>query len=302
MTFRLFIYYCALCGGWAAFLAFVLVQALGIRRPPDEFVPEGRRIVLATLTSGILGVLLAGAVGAIDALLNAVGSQRLIRVLVCLAVGLLGGLLAGLLGALLWELLSVPRFLDWTIVGMVIGASIGVFDLGSALSAGQGPRMALRKVINGVIGGALGGFVGGLFFVMLEQVRSLPRSSLATGFVILGVCIGLLIGLAQIILKEAWIRVEQGFRAGREMMLSKGAMTIGRSESSDIGIFGDNAVEKVHARILLQGNRYVVADAGTPSGTFVNDERITQAVPLRSGDQIRIGNNVLRFRERQKRA
>ena len=31
MSFRLFIYYCALCGGWAAFLAWAVVQASGIR-------------------------------------------------------------------------------------------------------------------------------------------------------------------------------------------------------------------------------------------------------------------------------
>ena len=30
MSFKLFIYYCALCGGWAAFLAWGLVQWLGV--------------------------------------------------------------------------------------------------------------------------------------------------------------------------------------------------------------------------------------------------------------------------------
>ena len=79
------------------------------------------------------------------------------------------------------------------------------------------------------------------------------------------------------------------------------AITIGRSESSDIGIFGDNAVEKLHARIVLQGGRYMLADAGTAAGTYVNEERIAQPRPLRSGDAIRIGTNVLRFGERQKR-
>ena len=59
------------------------------------------------------------------------------------------------------------------------------------------------------------------------------------GFVALGMCIGLLIGLAQVILKEAWVRVEAGFRAGREMILSKPEVTIGRAESCDIGLFGD---------------------------------------------------------------
>ena len=30
MSFKLFIYYCALCGAWAAFLAWGLVQWLGV--------------------------------------------------------------------------------------------------------------------------------------------------------------------------------------------------------------------------------------------------------------------------------
>jgi pSer/pThr/pTyr-binding forkhead associated (FHA) protein len=122
------------------------------------------------------------------------------------------------------------------------------------------------------------------------------------GFVALGMCIGLLIGLAQIILKEAWIKVESGRRAGKEMILSKEKTTIGRAESCDIGLFGDNAIERLHAYILLSGNRYFLEDAKTPAGTYLNDEPVAGRMPLRSGDRIRVGNSVLCFRERQKRA
>lgn len=121
------------------------------------------------------------------------------------------------------------------------------------------------------------------------------------GFVALGLCIGLLIGLAQVILKEAWIQVEAGFRAGRQMILSKPEFTIGRAESCDIGLFGDAAVERLHARILLQNNQYYLSDAGTPAGTFLNGRPIAQPTPLRSGDAIGIGKSLLRFSERAKR-
>ena len=126
-------------------------------------------------------------------------------------------------------------------------------------------------------------------------------SPLATGFVILGVCIGLLIGTAQVVLKEAWLKIESGRRAGREVLLTKPSITIGRAESCDIGLFGDAAVERMHARILLQGNRYLLADEDTPAGTYLNDERIDGPAPLSSGDVIRVGNCTLRFGERQKR-
>jgi pSer/pThr/pTyr-binding forkhead associated (FHA) protein len=121
------------------------------------------------------------------------------------------------------------------------------------------------------------------------------------GFAALGACLGLLIGLAQVVLKEAWLRVEAGFRAGRELIISRDAVTIGRAESCDVGLFGDNGIEKVHARIVRQDGRYVLTDADTPGGTYLNDERITEPVELRSGDTIRVGRSIIRFQERQKR-
>ena len=122
----------------------------------------------------------------------------------------------------------------------------------------------------------------------------------AWGFVALGACIGLLIGLAQVILKEAWLKVEAGFRKGREVILSKPEITIGRAESCDIGLFGDPQIEKLHARIRQEGNRYVLIDEG--AGTYVNEELIHGSRLLHSGDAIRLGKCVLRFGERQKQA
>jgi len=293
MSFRLFIYYCALCGGWAAFVAFLLVQGLGLRHGD---YPLLRTVVV----SGLLGVLLAGGIGGVDALLNAVGRQRVARVGVSLGVGLAGGLIGGLAGGMLYEMLSLPKFVGWALVGTAIGASIAAFDVGTAWMTGQPAATALRKMRNGLVGGALGGVIGGLFFVFLENSESLTRTSLALGFVILGASIGLLIGLVMVIFKEAWVRIENGRRSGREMMLTKGESTIGRAETCDIGLFGDNAVERTHARILLQGNCYVLVDAGTRGGTFVNEERLTQARVLASGDLIRIGDSLLRFGERRK--
>ena len=43
------------------------------------------------------------------------------------------------------------------------------------------------------------------------------------------------IPLAQVVLKEAWIKVEAGFRPGREIMLSKDETLIGKAEGCDIG-------------------------------------------------------------------
>lgn len=297
MTFKLFIYYCAVCGGWATLLAWGLTEGLAIQKIESLWLRTAA-------TSGLVGLLLAGVVGTLDAFLNAVGRERLARILVCLGVGFLGGVMGGVLGELLHSL-ELFRFLGWMVVGMMIGVSISVFDVFGARTA-RDLSAAWRKLTNGLIGGVLGGLGGGLVVELLkiewvQNTLQLPRSSVALGLVILGVSIGLLIGLAQVILKEAWVKIEKGFRAGREMMLSRADTTIGRAESCDIGLFGDAAIERLHARIVRQGSRFLLADAGSVEGTFLNDERITQTVPLRSGDLIRVGSSVLRFGERTSR-
>jgi pSer/pThr/pTyr-binding forkhead associated (FHA) protein len=107
--------------------------------------------------------------------------------------------------------------------------------------------------------------------------------------------------LAQVILKEGWLRVEAGFRVGREILLTKEEVLIGRAEVCDIGLFGDSSIERTHARILRQNNRYILVDEGSTAGTFINDWRVTQPTPLKSGDAIRLGSNILRFGERQRK-
>jgi hypothetical protein len=167
-----------------------------------------------------------------------------------------------------------------------------------------------RGAGTGLSGGAVGGLLGSLLYLLLYGAFGTlfgDKVDLdkmwtpgAAGFVALGLCIGLLIGAAQVILKEAWVKVEAGSRPGRELIVSKGEIVIGRAESCDIGLFGDNSVERTHARILRRGDRYLLVDADTLGGTFLNGLRITEPTPLRSGDEIRVGKNRLRFGERRK--
>lgn len=318
MSFRSFIYYCALCGGWAAFIVWAVQQFTGIQN-----LKATNALLQATIIGTMLGVVLALVVGTLDALLNSVSIQRFIRVIVCVGVGLLGSMLASFVGQSLYAKTGLLAFLvlGWTIVGIAIGISIGTFDLLRAMASGEGFRQAIRKIINGIIGGGIGGFIGGAVNALMETIpwfpvtpgpennftppttfkEAMPRFFLATGLVILGMCIGLLIGLAQVLLKEAWVRVEQGFRAGREMILSKPDTTVGRAESCDIGLFGDPGVEKMHARLVLKGDRYMLLDVNSPNGTFLNGQRISGPTPLSSGDMIGVGRSLLRFEERAKR-
>lgn len=303
MSFRLFIYYCAVCGGWAAFLAWVLGRLLA---------PSGTDEIVRTVARGlILGILATLSVGLVDAVWNVPRlqtQQAARRILPPLAVGCVGGILGALVASLLVKVFPrldmILRILGWTLTGSLIGAAVGAHDLYTTLAKKQDMRGALRKCRNGMMGGALGGLVGSFVLLGLELVFERERNLLspsAVGYVILGVAIGWLTGLLQVVLKEAWLRVEHGFRAGRELMLTKQETVLGRAESCDVGLFGDNSVDRTHARIVLEGHDYVLSDAGSSSGTFVNDERIVAPRVLRSGDLIGLGKSLLRFGERAKK-
>ena len=296
MSFRLFIYYCALCGGWAAFLTWGLMRVIAQANPPQNVVFQ------ATLIAGILGSLVAAAIGFVDAALNATGTQRLVRVLVCSFLGLFGGAFGGCVGQVLNSNFSVPIVVGWMLAGVLIGAGIGAFDIIRAIKAGESPMSGVKKSLNGVYGGLLGGLLGGLPFSLLISSTALPRSGQLIGLVLLGASIGLMIGLAQVFLKEAWIKVEEGFRAGREIMLTKEETTIGRAETCDLGLFADNAIEKLHASITQKNNRYLLAHVGEGGETLLNDRPVGDKPELlHAGDEIRIGKSLLSFGERQKK-
>lgn len=312
MSFRLFIYYCALCGGWAAFVGWAV----------GRLAASGGDLLANGLKGMFLGFFVALGLSLVDALWNLSlrqSGQVFLRVAVALIVGAFGGLLGGLVGESLFHamqelgyllLANLFFILGWTLTGFLIGMSIGMYEMLTSLLRKQDRAGAQKKLIKVILGGTAGGVLGGILSLFLQGVwsglfRGKDPGSLwsptAWGFVALGMCIGLLIGLAQVILKEAWIRVESGFRPGREKILTKEKTTIGRAESCDIGLFGDNTIEKLHASIIQSGQRYFLEDAGTPGGTYLNDQRITSRAPLRSGDLIRVGKSVLCFQERQKR-
>jgi len=308
MSFRLFIYYSAVLGGWAALFGWAVGRVIA---PGEAEHP----IAVAGVKGFFLGLWIALGLSLVDAVWNLSLRQLgqiLLRVAAAVVVGSLGGLIGGVLGQALYGATQAWIFfvLGWAIAGLLIGAALGTCEVVTSLLRQSDTAGARRKLINGLIGGGAGGLLGGALAYLLREVWSSLLSGeeqetlwapTALGFVALGMCIGLLIALAHVVLKEAWVRVEAGFRAGRELILSKEKTTIGRDERCDIGLFGDNQVEKLHARIVQTGGQYYLEDANTQAGTFVNDQPANGRVALRSGDLIRVGRSVLCFRERTKR-
>ena len=75
----------------------------------------------------------------------------------------------------------------------------------------------------------------------------------------------------------------------QEFTLSGGSVLIGRSLTNDI-VVNDARVSRAHARLDCGPAGCLVADLGSPNGTWVNGQRITKAT-LSPGDTLVVGNS-----------
>lgn len=73
---------------------------------------------------------------------------------------------------------------------------------------------------------------------------------------------------------------------------------IGRSGSSANAIaVADITVSRQHARIRLQGEKFVLFDLASANGTFVNGQRVEQPHTLNDGDIVRFGDVEFMFKQ-----
>jgi pSer/pThr/pTyr-binding forkhead associated (FHA) protein len=289
-------------GAIGGFLGWVLVELF-------RLAPDNQRT--ATMTT----VVLFGAViGLLDGLALGVGEgitagtkpkfQR--AVLVGAVAGMLGGVLGLAFGQKFYETLLttagihrqgepgfgqfliqlVARSIGWGLIGTFVGASVGM------------PSGSTQKIRNGLIGGAIGGLIGGFAFEIVGVVTGsggvLPR---LIGLTSIGAAVGFFVSLVEEALKAAWVRILVGRNEGREVVIDKPLATVGRDELADVPIFGDMAVSRHHATILRQDGRHWIRDEGTPAGTVVNGQRVSQQ-SLQDGDEIQLGSVRMVFFEK----
>ncbi|MDD9932001.1 MAG: FHA domain-containing protein [Myxococcales bacterium] len=87
----------------------------------------------------------------------------------------------------------------------------------------------------------------------------------------------------------------------RELVLTPGNFTIGRSSSCDL-VFDDPRVSRVHAVIRVGIDSAMIEDAGSHNGVLIGGERLSCGHELADGDIIAIGGEELRVRELRSRA
>jgi pSer/pThr/pTyr-binding forkhead associated (FHA) protein len=262
------------------------------------------------LLGGIVGGCIGAALGVAEGILAGTRSKFQRAVGQGVVVGFLGGWVGLWLGQRMYGMLLaaahiadqtprnsfefffhlIARTLGWTLLGTLVGLSVGI------------PTRSPRKMRHGLIGGMFGGALGGFSFRTLAMIsQTLPLFDgpvlRLIGFTSIGAASGFFVSLVAEAFKQAWVKVLVGRNEGREHILDKPESVIGRDELADVPVFGDPSVARRHAVILQTSGRHLLRDEGTPGGTTVNQQRISQHL-LQDGDEIRVGGVPLIFHEK----
>jgi len=101
------------------------------------------------------------------------------------------------------------------------------------------------------------------------------------------------------ILVASKLTVIRGPDEGRELVVRKEVVTIGRSRSCDLTL-SDKAVSSTHAELVTGEQGRVVRDLGSKNGVIFMGHRVGE-LTLQPRTQFQIGNNMLRFEPLQAR-
>jgi hypothetical protein len=300
------IYFNAVFGALGGLLGWMLYGVFADQGHGDQFLT----LILNLL---IGGAFVGGAIGYFVVSVEAFRDRSLLRFARLATYGVLLGALGGAVGMfigdwvnyfLVGQLGATTRGGLVALLGAMFARGLGWMFLGVAVGMSEGiAARSLGKFSYGAVGGALGGFLGGALFgafYLLTLDRGAGASLWgALGLVILGACIGSLSALVQGVFQPASVKVMRGWQEGREYPLEKNDTLLGRDEHADIALFRDMKVEKKHAVIQREGNRYIlINNDAPPECTLVNDEPVAHTRDLHDGDRIQLGNVLLRFQMR----
>ena len=92
------------------------------------------------------------------------------------------------------------------------------------------------------------------------------------------------------------VEVITGVRSWR-LEVEADRSTVGKADENDIALADDPTASHLHAVLERFAAGWCVTDLGSSNGTFVNGERIWASRRLRHGDEIRVGQTRLVFRD-----
>lgn len=279
MSLFLKMIYGMLTGAWGGLAAWILLDKVLGLEPANPYLD-------ALLNGTVIGVCVGGFIGGFGGLVEGRWS-RLVRGLGGgLALGLFGGAAGLLVGEILFQTLgriTLVRALGWAIFGVAIGVGEGLLI------------RSWRRMLFGLVGGLAGGVLGSLAFVLVRQTLESPGFSRALGFTILGALLGLCIGLAPLAVSSfiGKLRViSSGRNEGKEVLLDKAVIQIGRYDGCDLGLYGDKSIEPHHAEIRRDQQGYLIQPVAN-APVRINGQPTIGPQRLQKGDRIGIGREEI---------
>ena len=294
-----------------------LVRAPGPQKPTDAALTleqlASRTQAAAMLLFPIVAALVGLAIGAIDGLICRLPTRALLSGGVGLLVGFIGGFISHILAGIVYAPLSklalghletdTGHITAFGMFVQMVGRGTAWMLAGVAMGLGQGIALrSKRLLIYGLIGGVVGGLLGGLLFDPLDLLllgRDKPSAHWArfAGIAIIGLSVGAMIGVVELLARDAWLRMTQGPLAGKEFLIFKDVLQVGSSPRADIYLFNDPAVAGHHATIRALGEECEIESASRDHPLLVN-ERVVKSSRLRHGDQITIGKTMFVFQKK----
>ena len=254
-------------------------------------------------------------IGATDGIVCRIPQRAIVGGLVGALVGFVGGLVSGVVAGIIYTPLTaaataqmagasatsrsigfflqmIARMFAWTLAGAAMGLGQGI-----ALRSG-------RLVSYGFLGGVIGGMLGGLLFdpldmVVLSSDQVGADSARLIGFAVIGASVGAMIGVVELLTRDAWLRMIEGPLAGKEFLMFRDVMNIGASPKSEIYLFNDAKVAQTHATIRMVGDECEITARDRVHPLLINGAAVRTS-RLRHGDRIHIGDTSFLFEQRQR--
>jgi len=91
---------------------------------------------------------------------------------------------------------------------------------------------------------------------------------------------------------NVYLESTAGPEKGRSLQLSDNqVLRIGRGQKADVALALDQSISSLHFSLSCDGQTCRIQDLKSRNGTFVNGQRVTEAV-LKTGDEIRVGHTT----------
>lgn len=290
---KLRIYYNAILGALGGLIGWALITLLLRFETSQTFLLLLRDALFGALVGACIGF----AVGSAEQLAGRWRLPNLQQSALSAAIGAGAGLIGLVIGELIFLLAGGgvwPRALGWAIFGALLG--LGQWRVTGMPSKGS----------YGALGGLLGGLLGGstyerltLLLLNLELGRAwaLPIGG-AVGLIILGACIGALIGLVEDILRTAWLRFLRGPLEGQTRTLDprRAQLVLGSADRCDIVLPDDPDVARAHAEIVHRNGQFTITGRdGSVLLRRANETTAVQQHLLQPGDTIQLGRTRFIF-------